>query len=59
MKWVVQLYDKIWNRINHKEMCIAALYERVMAMAIGNEEVTYAYFDVEHDHELKRLNNAL
>ena len=58
MKWVIQLYDKIFpwciegsTTVGH----IGGIYERVMAFAIGEENLYYIKLNISHDHSLKRL----
>ena len=60
MKWVIQLYDKMYPwckqfpytqtvRFSH----IGAIYERVMAYAIGQEKMEYKEVNVSHEHFYK------
>jgi len=59
MNWVVQLYAKLYpwciqppnaNGIGH----IGGIYERVMALAIGQEKLEYITATIKHDHKYKR-----
>ena len=61
MKWVVRLYDKLYpwcvtspnqSHFGH----IAGIYERIMAYAIGEENLQNIVLDVTHDVEYKRLS---
>jgi hypothetical protein len=63
MSWIVQLYDKIYHEtMRHDHMRsipgrIAIYYERIMAFAIGQENIrSIQITSVEHDHFYK---NAL
>jgi hypothetical protein len=58
MKWIIQLYDKLYPIImKHKNSLyfwhVGAVFERVMAYAIGNEKIPYKSINVTHDHKYK------
>ena len=60
MKWVIQLYDKMYpwcmqppNASNFGH--IGGIYERIMAFAIGGEGLRYVKINVSHDHKYKIL----
>jgi hypothetical protein len=59
MGWVVQLYDKLYpwciqspnaSHFGH----IGGIYERIMAFAIGEEDLPYHLINMEHDHSYKK-----
>lgn len=59
MKWVVQLYDKLYpwciespnkTHLGH----IGGIYERVMAYAIGQEDLEQIPLNITHNHGLKK-----
>ena len=61
MRWVVQLYDKMYpwcvespnfSYFHH----IGEIYERVMALAIGQENLNDIKLNILHDHALKKLS---
>jgi len=61
MQWVVQLYDKIYpwcveppniEGFGH----IGGIYERIMAFAIGEEDLQNIFINVKHDHRYKTLS---
>jgi hypothetical protein len=49
MKWVVQLYGSV-----DLEGHTAGLYESIMAIALGEEDLYWYKLDVSHDQELKK-----
>lgn len=54
MPWVMSLYDKMTSIVVHKHFGhIAGLYERIMAFAIGEENLHMVKLDVKHDHFYK------
>ena len=64
MTWVTQLYQKLYpwsmeppnaTHFGH----IGGIYERIMAYAIGEENLQYVHVNVEHDNNFKMLNNFL
>jgi len=64
MAWVTQLYKKLYpwsmeppnaSHFGH----IGGIYERIMAYAIGEENLQYIHVNVEHDNNFKMLNNFL
>ena len=64
MAWVTQLYEKLYpwsmeppnaTHFGH----IGGIYERIMAYAIGEENLQYVHVNVEHDNNFKMLNNFL
>jgi len=61
MKWVVQLYDKLYPwAIEHPNSThkghIGGIYERIMAYAIGQEHLNYINSYVIHDHSYKKIS---
>ena len=61
MKWVTQLYDKIYpwciespnaTHFGH----IAGIYERVMAYCVGEENLQNIVLDISHDSKYKSLS---
>jgi hypothetical protein len=61
MKWVIQLYDKIYPWcIEYPNRChfghIGSIYERVMAYALGEENLQSIKVNVAHDHNYKHLS---
>jgi hypothetical protein len=61
MKWVVQLYDKMYpwcieypnkSHFGH----IGGIYERIMGYCIGEENLKNIELDVSHDHKYKALS---
>lgn len=58
MKWIITLYDKLYPWCNqypnqtHKGH-IGGIYERIMAFALGNENIPSTILDINHDHGLK------
>jgi len=61
MKWVIQLYDKLYpwcieppnkSHLGH----IGGIYERVMAYAIGQEDLEHIPLNITHNHGLKKLS---
>ena len=64
MAWVTQLYEKLYpwaikppnaTHFGH----IGGIYERIMAYAVGEEDLPFVQLNVEHDHNFKMLNNYL
>ncbi len=64
MAWVTQLYEKLYpwaieppnaGHFGH----IGGIYERIMAYAVGEEDLPYVELNVEHDTNFKMLNNYL
>ena len=64
MAWVSQLYDKLYpwaieppnaTHFGH----IGGIYERIMAYAVGEEDLPFVQLNVEHDNNFKMLNNYL
>jgi hypothetical protein len=58
MKWVVQMYDKIYPWCIEMPNVtffgyIGSIYERIMAFAIGEENLKYISLNVSHDHKYK------
>ena len=56
MKWLVQFYDKFypeWVSPPHMSHWghLSGIYERIMAFAVGNEDLVPVHLDVEHNHE--------
>jgi hypothetical protein len=58
MKWLVELYDKLYpwciqppnaSHFGH----IGGIYERIMAYAIGQERLEYLDINIIHDHKYK------
>jgi hypothetical protein len=61
MKWVVQLYDKMypWCIQYPKKthfIHIGEIFERVMAYAIGNEKLRSIKINIIHNHNYKKLS---
>jgi hypothetical protein len=61
MKWVTQFYDKLYplepkSGYIYNFSVIAGIYERIMAYAIGEENLNYIIVNVCHNHELKKLS---
>jgi len=60
MKWVTQLYDKLFIYIEETNTVqfgrVGEIYERIMAYAIGEENLQYIKLNVIHDHKYKRLS---
>jgi hypothetical protein len=61
MKWVVQLYNKIYpwciEKPNQSHFGhIGGIYERIMAYAIGEENLYNIKVNVSHEHNLKKLS---
>ena len=61
MKWVTQLYDKIYpwcieppNSSGRSH--IGGIYERIMAYAIGEENLNYVKLNILHDHKYKKVS---
>ena len=61
MKWVIQLYDKLYpwcieppNKSHFAH--IGGIYERVMAYAIGQEDLKQIELNIYHNHALKKLS---
>jgi len=61
MKWVIQLYDKLYpwciespnkSHFGH----IGGIYERIMAYALGEENLQTKILNVSHDHKYKLLS---
>jgi hypothetical protein len=61
MEWVVQLYDKLYpgclqfpnmSHFGH----IAGIYERIMAYAIGQENLSIVRMNITHHEELKKVS---
>jgi len=61
MKWVTQLYPKIFpwciqppniTTFGH----IGGIYERIMAFAVGEENMHYIEINISHDHKYKQLS---
>jgi len=61
MKWIVQLYTKIypwcieWPNASHFGH-IGGIYERIMAYALGKENLKNIKLNVTHDHKYKNLS---
>lgn len=61
MKWVVQLYDKLYPwcveepNASHFEH-IGGIYERIMAYAIGEENLLHIMVNISHDDKYKKLS---
>jgi len=54
MKWVYTLYSKIGSIVEQKHFGhIGGLYERIMAFAIGEENLRMIKLDIAHDHMYK------
>jgi hypothetical protein len=58
MKWVIQLYDKIYPWCVQKPNAshfthIAGIYERIMGYCIGQENLQNIALNILHDHRLK------
>lgn len=61
MKWVTQLYDKLYPWCMEEPNAthfghIGGIYERVMAFAIGEENLNNIKLDVSHNHGYKKLS---
>lgn len=61
MKWVIQLYDKLYPWCIQKPNAthfghIGVIYERVMAYALGEENFHYIKLNVTHDYKYKHLS---
>jgi hypothetical protein len=61
MKWVIQLYDKIYPWcIEKPNAChfghIGGIYERIMGFCIGEENLQNIVLNVSHDHKYKTLS---
>ena len=61
MKWVIQLYDKLYPWcINPPNMGhfghIGGIYERIMAYAIGSENLQNINLNIAHDINLKNIS---
>jgi hypothetical protein len=61
MKWVIQLYDKIYPpciQFPNATHCghIGGIYERIMGFVIGEESLHYININVSHDHKYKKLS---
>lgn len=61
MKWIVQLYTKIYPWCIEKPNAshfghIGGIYERIMAFAIGGENLKNIKINVLHDHKYKNLS---
>ena len=61
MKWVIQLYPKMYpwcvqlpNQSHQGH--IGMIYERVMAYALGQEQINFLELEIKHDHTYKRLS---
>ena len=61
MKWIIQLYDKIYpwcmeypNKTHFGH--IGGIYERIMGYALGQEKMLYKNINVDHDHFYKNLS---
>jgi len=59
MKWVIQLYDKLYpwciqppNKTHFSH--IGLIYERIMAYAIGQEDLEQIQLNINHNHNLKK-----
>ena len=61
MKWVTQLYDKLYpwciqapnaSHFGH----IGGIYERIMAYAVGQEKIHSVSLNISHDHKYKNLS---
>lgn len=61
MKWVVQLYDKLYpwcvqppnaTHFGH----IGGIYERIMAIALGEEQLHNIFVNISHDHNYKQVS---
>jgi len=61
MEWVTQLYDKIYpwcieppnsSHVGH----LGGIYERIMAYAIGEENLDYVKLNISHDHKYKKVS---
>jgi hypothetical protein len=61
MQWIMQLYDKIYpwciERPNRSHFGhIGGIYERIMAYAIGEENLQNINLNISHDHKYKKLS---
>jgi len=61
MKWVIQLYDKIYPWCIEKPNAshfghIGGIYERIMGFCIGEEKLQNIILNVSHDHKYKNLS---
>jgi len=61
MEWVVQLYDKLYTGcLQFPNMShfghIGGIYERIMAYAIGQENLSIVRLNIDHDNELKKVS---
>jgi len=61
MKWVIQLYDKIYPWcIEKPNAChfghIGGIYERIMSYSIGEENLRNIVLNVSHDHKYKYIS---
>lgn len=61
MKWVTELYNKLYpwciEHPNHSHFGhIGGIYERIMAFAIGQENLEYIKLNISHDHKYKSLS---
>jgi hypothetical protein len=61
MEWVIQLYDKLYpwcieppNKSHFAH--IGGIYERIMAYAIGQENLEHIPLNITHNHGLKKLS---
>jgi len=60
MKWVIQLYDKIYHlcienaTVFHFDH-IGVIYERIMGYCIGQENLQNIVLNVSHDHKYKAI----
>jgi len=59
MKWVVQLYDKLYpllqNSKHQNKGHIGTVYERVMAFSLAQEKLPHILLNIQHNHDLKNL----
>jgi len=61
MKWVIQLYDKIYPWCIEKPNAshfgrIGGIYERIMSYCIGEEDLRNIVLNVSHDHTYKDIS---
>jgi len=64
MPWITQLYSKLWpwcvsppNQSHYRHM--GGIYERIMAYAISQEDLSFIKVDVVHDHAYKDMTQTL
>lgn len=61
MKWVLQLYDKLYPWVNEPPNKthighIGGIYERIMGYAIAQENLDQVLLNITHNHSLKKLS---